>query len=71
MNIQEDLSIYGSQKTFEWGFSDGDAPYLITLDREEGTRHRESRTETDVIELPNAHEKLPKELWKYTLGFKL
>ena len=68
---QEGLFVYGSKKSFEWGFADGDKPYLTSLLRADNAadRPRGLPTPVEVVgELPNAYESLPEPLWKYTVG---
>ena len=64
---QEGLSVYGSKKTFEWGFADNDKPYVTTLaPRTDG--HRGMITSVEVIDVPNYYQTLPESLWKHTVG---
>lgn len=64
---QEGLFIYGSKKSFEWGFTDNDAPYETDLsDNEPGKRGK--RTKYHVVDMPNFYADLPEELWPYTVG---
>lgn len=64
---QEGLFVYGSRKSFEWGFSDDDAPYVTALSENEPGK-RGKRTEYHTVELPNFYAGLPEELWRYTVG---
>ena len=64
---QEGLFVYGSKKSFEWGFSDTDAPYITELtDNSPGKRGR--KTNYHTIDLPNFYTDLPEALWPYTVG---
>ncbi len=64
---QEGLFVYGSKACFEWGFSDGDAPYVSRgIDPVNGERG--GRTDTQVIELPNYYHSLPESIRKYTVN---
>ena len=64
---QEGLFVYGSKKSFEWGFSDGDAPYITELsDSLPGMRGRQ--TPYHIARLSNFYSDLPEELWPYTVG---
>ena len=64
---QEGLFVYGSRKSFEWGFSDGDAPYITELsDSLPGMRGRQTPYHT--ASLTNFYSDLPEALWPYTVG---
>lgn len=64
---QEGLFVYGSRKSFEWGFADHDDPYVTELsDNAPGKRGRQTRYST--VEMPNYYADLPEELWPYTVG---
>ncbi len=64
---QEGLSVYGSKKSFEWGFSDWSDPIVTDLlENEDGMRGKQTPYRT--IEVPNYYADLPKELWPYTVG---
>lgn len=65
---QEGLSVYGSKKTFEWGFGDGDDPYITTLTETHESGSRGFRTDVCVTEMPNHYNVLPQALWKHTVG---
>lgn len=64
---QEGLFVYGSKACFEWGFGDGDAPYvshsIAPVNGERG-----GRTDTKVIDLPNYYHSLPESIRKYTVN---
>jgi len=64
---QEGMFVYGSDACFEWGFADGDSPYITTFHpAEEGKRGGWS--EVKVTSMPNYYESLPEELWRFTVG---
>ncbi len=64
---QEGMFIYGSDACFEWGFGDGDDPYVTKfIPAESGVRG--GRTEVQVVSMPNTYDDLPKELWHFTVG---
>ena len=63
---QEGMFIYGSKKSFEWGFTDGDDPYITTLG--ELGNGRGKYTEYKKTEMPNFHQSLPKEIQRFTVG---
>jgi predicted dehydrogenase len=64
---QEGLFVYGSKGSFEWGFNDGDAPYFTSaLPAENGRRG--GGTHTEIVDLPNYHQSLPKQIQKFTVG---
>jgi predicted dehydrogenase len=63
---QEGMFIYGSKKSFEWGFTDGDDPYITTLG--ELGNGRGKYTEYKKTEMPNFHQSLPEEIQRFTVG---
>lgn len=64
---REGLSIYGSKACFEWGFQDGDDPYItIGVAPQDGIRG--TNPTPKQIELPNYHHMLPEEIQKYTIA---
>lgn len=64
---QEGMFVYGSDACFEWGFFDGDDPYITTFHSAvEGTRGDWS--DVAVTPMPNYYDDLPQELWKFTVG---
>ena len=64
---QEGMFVYGSKKSLEWGFNDGDDPYITELiPADPGVRG--GRTETQITPMPNTYEYLPEELWHHTVG---
>ena len=68
---QEGLFVYGSKKSFEWGFADDDKPYVTRLLPGAGAagRPRGLPTPVEIIEdLPNDFSSLPEPLWRYTVG---
>ncbi|MBQ8954250.1 MAG: Gfo/Idh/MocA family oxidoreductase [Clostridia bacterium] len=64
---QEGMFVYGSKKSFEWGFRDDDAPIITTLHEPEG-EGRGRMTECAVTPMPNDYADLPEELWRFTVG---
>ncbi|MBE6607682.1 MAG: Gfo/Idh/MocA family oxidoreductase [Ruminococcaceae bacterium] len=64
---QEGLFVYGSKASFEWGFADHDNPYITKL-YPPAENSRGGRTETVIQEMPNYYDKLPEELWQFTVG---
>lgn len=66
---QEGMFVYGSKACFEWGFGDGDAPYVSRLIAREQFDGRGLETRTEVIDpLPNPYEGLPEEIRRHTVG---
>ena len=63
---QEGMFVYGSKKSFEWGFTDNDTPYITTLG--ELTDRRGKPTEFIQQEMPNFYSSLPPEIQKFTVG---
>ena len=64
---QEGLFVYGSKKSFEWGFADGDAPYVSTLHAPD--EHKRGGTVTvEVTQMPNAYHALPEPIRHFTVG---
>ena len=63
---QEGMFVYGSKKSFEWGFTDNDTPYITTLG--ELTDHRGKPTEFIQQEMPNFYSSLPPEIQRFTVG---
>jgi predicted dehydrogenase len=63
---QEGMHVFGSEKSFEWGFADWDDPIVTTLGPEQPNRGRP--TEAKVTPMPNYYEDLPEELWHFTVG---
>ena len=55
---QEGLFVYGSKKSFEWGFRDGDVPHITTLD-DNGVSSKEEL-------VPNNYRKLPESIKFFT-----
>ena len=64
---QEGLFVYGSKKSFEWGFSDGDIPYITTLRECDGDR-RGKETYYETKQMPNFYKNLPEEIQHFTVG---
>lgn len=65
---QEGLFVYGSKKTFEWGFQDADDPTITTLHPDVQNGRRGLVTTSETVAMPNYYADLPEELWKYTVG---
>ncbi len=64
---QEGFFVYGSDACFEWGFCDHDDPYVTTaFSAESGKRGGTSKVE--VVQMPNYHQHLPREIQKFTVG---
>ena len=63
---QEGMFVYGSKKSFEWGFRDGDNPIITTLTPTESGRGYAANCET--VPMPNDYSDLPEELWHFTVG---
>jgi len=64
---QEGLFVYGSNACFEWGFSDGDLPYVTTITpAKPGVRGSVSNVEQ--TEMPNYYHSLPEPIQKYTIN---
>lgn len=63
---QEGLFVYGSKKSFEWGFTDDSVPYITTL--EDTTDHRKKQTSFAQQQMPNFCHSLPEEIRKFTVG---
>jgi hypothetical protein len=60
------MFIYGSRKSFEWGFTDWDNPYVteqgeLQLRRDRAISHQQ-------VEMPNFYETLPEPLQRFTVG---
>lgn len=64
---QEGMFVYGSEKSFEWGFADWDDPLITTLINAKPGEVG-GRTETVKTEMPNFYETLPEALWPFTVG---
>ncbi len=64
---QEGMFVYGSKKSFEWGFADGDSPVITELDsKADGSRGGITRHET--VSMPNDYQDLPQEIQHFTVG---
>ena len=63
---QEGMFVYGSKKSFEWGFTDNAMPYITTLG--ESNDRRGKQTEFVQQEMPNFYNYLPDEIQKFTVG---
>ncbi|MBQ8753054.1 MAG: Gfo/Idh/MocA family oxidoreductase [Clostridia bacterium] len=67
---QEGMFIYGSKKSFEWGFNDTDDPIITTLTPcipEKGNRGG-NYTTCETLPMPNFYHSLPEELHRFTVG---
>ena len=64
---QEGLFVYGSNKSFEWGFTDGSLPYVTTLHPLNGAL-RGKPTTFEQVEMPNFHTLLPESIQQFTVG---
>ena len=64
---QEGMFVYGSKASFEWGFRDWDDPYITTLENLKDNV-RGARAVVEVKQMPNFYQRLPKELWRFTVG---
>lgn len=63
---KEGFNVYGSERSFEWGFKDADAPIVTTaIPPEEGKRGGTCTEET--IDLPLYAEGLPESIQKYAI----
>ncbi len=65
---QEGLFVYGSKKSFEWGFTDHDSPYITSLIPHNCPGKRGEDTAYEVMQMPNFHQSLPEEIQRYTVG---
>ena len=64
---QEGMHVYGSEASFEWGFTDGDDPYITTaIPAADGSRG--GTVDIKVTPMPNYYADLPEELWPFTVG---
>ena len=61
------LKVYGSNKSFEWGFTDGSLPYVTTLHPLSGNL-RGRPTTFEQVEMPNFHTLLPESIQQFTVG---
>ena len=64
---QEGLFVYGSKASFEWGFADGDDPFVSEL-RPRTDGRRGADTVVEQIEMPNFCDCLPEPIRKYTIN---
>lgn len=72
---KEGLDVYGSKKSFEWGFSDGADPYIteltepgLTVLNQDMSGFRGRLTPSEQIKVPNYYQDLPPELYHFTVG---
>ena len=64
---QEGMFVYGSEQSLEWGFSDGDLPYITSYVGEPG-QNRGRPLVCEQREMPNFHRYLPEALQRFTVG---
>ncbi|MBQ3761705.1 MAG: Gfo/Idh/MocA family oxidoreductase [Clostridia bacterium] len=64
---QEGMFVYGSKGSFEWGFRDGDDPY-VTLTVKQGEGRGGAVLDMNVTPMPNYYEDLPEALRRFTVG---
>ncbi len=64
---QEGMFLYGSKRSFEWGFCDGDKPYLCTLAALDA-KWRGMGSDVEAVSLPNYHSLLPDSIQRHTVG---
>ncbi|MBQ9409921.1 MAG: Gfo/Idh/MocA family oxidoreductase [Clostridia bacterium] len=64
---QEGMFVYGSEASFEWGFRDGDDPYITLAQKPEDGR-RGADVKMQITPMPNYYADLPEELWRFTVG---
>lgn len=64
---QEGMFVYGSDACFEWGFADGDDPYITTA-IPAAPGERGGRTTLEQLSMPNFHQSLPESIQKYTIA---
>ena len=64
---QEGLHVYGSDACFEWGFADGDDPYVTRF-----IPYDDEKRGADVVvkqtPMPNYYHSLPESIRKYTIN---
>ena len=65
---QEGMFVYGSRACFEWGFNDGDLPYLTRLHPPKDASVRGGTCTVENPEMPNFYADLPEPLWPFTVG---
>ena len=63
---QEGMFVYGSKKSFEWGFCDDSVPFVTSL--VDNPDNRGKHTLVENIIMPNYYADLPESLWKFTVG---
>lgn len=64
---QEGLFVYGSKKSFEWGFRDKDDPYITSID-DGSVDVRNRKVDYQVTQMPNFSDSLPEEIRRFTVG---
>ncbi len=65
---QEGMFVYGSKASFEWGFADGDKPYVTRLLPCEDKTRRGLDSTVEIVTMPNYYQSLPQPLWRFTVG---
>ena len=63
---QEGMFVYGSKKSFEWGFYDDSVPFVTSL--VDNTDNRGKHTLVENVKMPNYYADLPESLWRFTVG---
>lgn len=61
------MFVYGSKKSFEWGFSDGDDP-CITKETPAVLGKRGGGAIVKTVEMPNYYQSLPEAIQRFTVG---
>lgn len=64
---QEGLFVYGSKRSFEWGFADSDDPYITTAVAPAPGKRGGTAT-VEIVPMPNHLDDLPEALWPFTVG---
>ena len=63
---QEGMFVYGSKKSFEWGFYDDSVPFVTSLVDNPDNRGKHALVEN--VKMPNYYADLPESLWRFTVG---
>lgn len=64
---QEGMFVYGSERSFEWGFADKDDPYITTAIAPAPGK-RGGTADVQIVPMPNHLDDLPEQLWPFTVG---
>lgn len=64
---QEGMFVYGSDASFEWGFSDGDNPIITTAVKAADGKRGGTTVVRETV-MPNYYSMLPEEIRKHTVG---